>query len=66
MEKLVGDLLLELKFVKVEILSTSFIDFRYDKLGEIRLRSLGLKQGRREGEIIWIIINYLDKNFIIL
>ena len=57
MEKLVGDLLLELKFVKVEILSTSFIDFRYDKLGEIRLRSLGLKQGRREGEIIWIIIN---------
>ena len=43
MEKLAGDLLLELKFVKLEILSTSFIDFLYDKLGELRSRSLGLK-----------------------
>ena len=32
-----------LKFVKLEILSTSFIDFLHDKLGELRSRSLGLK-----------------------
>ena len=38
MEKLAGDLLLELKFVKLEILSTSFIDFLYDELGELRLK----------------------------
>ena len=43
MEKLAGDLLLGLKFVKLEILSTSFIDFLYEELGELRLRSLGLK-----------------------
>ena len=43
MESLAGDLLLGLKFVKLEILSTSFIDFLYDKLGELRLRSLELK-----------------------
>ena len=42
-EKLAGDLLLGLKFVKLEILSTSFIYFVYDKLGELRSRSLGLK-----------------------
>ena len=42
MEKLAGDLLLGLKFVKLEILSTSFIDFLYDELGELRSRSLGL------------------------
>ena len=42
MEKLTDDLLLGLKFVfKLEILSTSFIDFIYDKLGD--LRSLGLE-----------------------
>ena len=35
MEKLAGDLLLGLKFVKLEILSTSFIDFLYDELGEL-------------------------------
>ena len=35
-EKLAGDLLLGLNFVKLEILSTSFIDFLYDKLGEFR------------------------------
>ena len=40
MEELVGDLLLGLKFVKLEILSTLFIDFLYDKLGELKLRSL--------------------------
>ena len=34
MEKLAADLLLGLKFVKVEILSTSFIDFLNDKLGK--------------------------------
>ena len=34
---------MELKFVKLEILSTSFIDFLYDKLGELRSRSLELK-----------------------
>ena len=43
MEKLAGDLLLGLKFVKLEIPSTSFIDFLYDKLGELRSRSLELK-----------------------
>ena len=37
MEKLAGDLLL---FVKLEILSTSLIDFLYEKLGELRSRSL--------------------------
>ena len=42
MEKLAGDLVLGLKFVKLEILSTSFIDFLYDELGELRSRSLGL------------------------
>ena len=41
MEKLAGDLLLGLKLVKLEILSTSFIDFLYDKFGEIRSTSLG-------------------------
>ena len=43
MEKLTGDLLLGLKFVRLEILSTSFIDFLYEELGELRSRSLGLK-----------------------
>ena len=41
MEKLPGDLLLGLKFVKLQILSTSSIDFLCDKLGKLRLRSLG-------------------------
>ena len=36
MEKLTGDLLLGLTFVKLEIISTSFIDFLYDELGEFR------------------------------
>ena len=36
MEKLAGDLLLGLKFVKLEILSKSFIDFLYDKLGKYK------------------------------
>ena len=36
-----GDFLLGLKFVKPEILSTSFIDFLYDKLGELKSRTLG-------------------------
>ena len=35
-EKLAGGLLLGLRFVKPVILSTSFIDFLYDKLGELR------------------------------
>ena len=43
MEKLAGDLLLGLTCVKLEILSTSVIDFLYDKSGELRSRSLGLK-----------------------
>ena len=42
-EKLAGDLLLGLNFVKLEILSTSFIDFLYDKLGEFRSRALGFR-----------------------
>ena len=36
METLAGDLLLGLQFVTLEILSTSFIDFLYGKLGELR------------------------------
>ena len=44
MEKLAGDLLLGLKFVKLEILLTSFIAFLYEELGELRSRSLGLKR----------------------
>ena len=43
MEKLAGDLLLGLKCVKLEILSTSFIYFLYEELGELRSRSLGLQ-----------------------
>ena len=39
MEKLVGDLLLRLKFVKQEILPTSFLDF--NELGEFRSGALG-------------------------
>ena len=31
------------KFVKLEILSTSFIDLLYEELGELRSRSLELK-----------------------
>ena len=46
MEKLAGDLLLELKFVDLEILSTSFIYFLTEELGELRSRSLGLKGSR--------------------
>ena len=42
MEKLAGDLLLGLKFVKLELLSTSLY-FLYGKLGELRLRPLGLE-----------------------
>ena len=38
MEKLAGDLLLGLKFVRLEILSTSFIDFLYEELGELKSR----------------------------
>ena len=38
-----SDLLLGLKFVKLEILSTSFIDFLFEELGELRSRSSGLK-----------------------
>ena len=36
MEKSSGDLLLGLKLLKLEILSTSFIDFLYGTLGELR------------------------------
>ena len=43
MEKLAGDLLLGLKFLRLEILPTSFIDFLYEGLGELRSRYLGLK-----------------------
>ena len=48
MEKLAGDLLLGLKFVKLEILSTSFIDFLYGKLGELRVKIFG-------PERVWIV-----------
>ena len=40
MEKSTGDLLLGLKFVRLEILSTLLIDFLYENLGELRSRSL--------------------------
>ena len=50
MEKLAGDLLLGLQFVKLEILSTSFIDFLHDKLGELRSRYLGL-EGLKKNKI---------------
>ena len=40
MKKMTGDLLLGLNFVKLKILSTSIIDFLYDKLGELRSRFL--------------------------
>ena len=40
MNKMTGDLLLGLNFVKLKILSTSIIDFLYDKLGELRSRFL--------------------------
>ena len=40
MEKLALDLLLGLKFAKLEILSTSFINFLYDKLGECDIITL--------------------------
>ena len=53
MEKLAGDLLLGLKFVKLEILSTSFIDFLYEELGELRSRSLGLKGLLQEVKLVW-------------
>ena len=43
MGKLAGDPLLGLKFVKLEILSTSPIDFLYEELRELRSRSLVLK-----------------------
>ena len=43
LEKLAGDLLLELKFVRLEVLLTSFIDFLYEELGELRSQSLALK-----------------------
>ena len=42
MKKLAGDLLLGLKFVRLEILSTSFLDFLYEELGELRLGLKGL------------------------
>ena len=50
MEKLAGDLLLGLKFVKLEILSTSFIDFLCVKLGELRSESLELE--------VWEVNNF--------
>ena len=40
MEKWAGDLWFGLTFVKPAILPTSFIDFLYDKLGDLRSRSL--------------------------
>ena len=48
MEKLADNLLVGLMFVKLEILSTSFIDFLYDNLGEL-------------GQDLWVkwIKNYL-------
>ena len=55
MEKLAGDLLLKLKFVKLEILPTSFIDFLYEGLGELRLRSLGLKGLTRKTLKVYVL-----------
>ena len=49
-EKLAGDLSLGLKFVKLEILSISFMDFLYDK---IELRNHKLLTFPSKGVIIW-------------
>ena len=43
MEKLAGDLLFGLKFVKLSILPTLFIHFVQHRLGELRSRYLGIK-----------------------
>ena len=40
MEKLAGYFLLGQKFVKLEVLSTSFMDFHYGKLGESEVKIL--------------------------
>ena len=43
MEKLAGDLLFGLKFVKLSILPTLFIHFVWHRLGELRSRYLRIK-----------------------
>ena len=43
-EKLAGDLLFGLKFVKLSILPTLFIHFVWHSLGELRSRYLGIKR----------------------
>ena len=43
MEKLSGDLLFGLKFVKLSILPTLFIHFVWHRLGELRSDTWGLK-----------------------
>ena len=43
-KKLLGDLLLGLEFAKLEIFSTPFIDFHYDKLEELKSKSYLFKR----------------------
>ena len=52
MEKLAGDLLLGPKLVNLEIHSTSFMDFLYDKLGKLRSRSLDLQGLNVHGTVV--------------
>ena len=47
-KKLAGDLLLGLELVKVSVLPTQLIDFLYERLGELRSRSLRIKWFRRD------------------
>ena len=66
MEKLVVDLLLGLKFVGLEILSTSFTDFLYEELGELRSRSLGLKGLIVLSSFVWLLLfNLFCKKFFV-
>ena len=44
MEKLAGDLLLGLKFVRLEICSTSFIDFLLWRVGRIKVKIFGTER----------------------
>ena len=65
--KFAGDLLLGLKFVKVEILSTSPIDFLYDKLRELSSKYLCLKGLRslawEQHALIFYILAFSQKLF---
>ena len=44
MYKMAGDLLLRPELIKVSLLTTQLIDFLFEKLGELRSSSLGLRR----------------------